>query len=184
MKLAIKITAVFVLLTLLINSYSATSQSMYSAEKSSGIYLSKEDFIEDKISLYAEHDTRNGIEQKLDNVILTRDGKKYKLAYGTFYGYYKDGFRFRSYSGSEKSISYRGYYKIESDSNIFVYSRLVYTPKTSGRTWYYYSETLDSPVKRLTTKNMLKDFADQPEYLSVAKSFVKIQPATLTQKLQ
>jgi len=184
MERVIKIYELFFLLTLLGYSHNASSQNICPSGKSSGIYLSKEDFIKNRISSCVEQDKSNGLEQKLDEVILTRDGKKYKLAFGTFYGYYKDGSRYRAYSSGLKAVSYQGYYKIESDSNIFVYSKLVYTPKTNGRTWYYYSETLDSPMKRLTIKNMRKDFAGQPEYISAAKNFIKIQPNILVHRLQ
>jgi len=122
----------------------------------SGIYLTESDFIKNSITLFAENDAANLLEHSLGDVTLTRAGKKYKLGRGSFFGYYQDGERYRYYQDDTKILPSYGYYKIIEESGVVVYSRVVSGPKTGEHTWYYYSDTVNSPIKRLSVKSLKK----------------------------
>jgi hypothetical protein len=134
----------------------------------SGIYLTAKDLHDNKLSWQAVTDPKNCLHEQLDKVILVRDGKKSKLNYGVFSGFYKDGFRYRAHGSKKKFFSSYGYYKILDESGLIIYSKRSATHKTAGRTWYYYSLSIDSPIKRLTPGNLREDFADYPVFLDFA----------------
>jgi hypothetical protein len=123
-------------------------------EKSSGIYITEDDFLKNNLSFYSVTDSQNRLDRVLDDVILMRAGKKFKLAKGSLYGYYQDGVRFRFYHDITQSLPLYGYYKILEDSSAVVYSRNTCTPKTGEHTWYYYSDTVGSPIKKLSARSL------------------------------
>lgn len=117
----------------------------------SGIYVTESDFLKNNITLFSENNADNHLECSLEDVMLTRAGKRFKLGTGSFFGYYQDGARYRYYHDNSKSY---GYYKILEDSGVVAYSRTVSSPKTGLHVWYYYSDTLNSPVKRISTRSL------------------------------
>jgi hypothetical protein len=135
----------------------------------SGIYLTAQDFRENKLSSHAVTDSRNSLHQHSDNVILVRDGKKSKLSFGKLSGFYKDGFRYRAHGSRKRLFSTYGYYKIIDESGLIIYSKYSAPHKSGGRMWYYYSVSIDSPIKSLTPANLQKDFADYPVFLDFVK---------------
>jgi hypothetical protein len=144
-----------------------------SLKNASGIYISKEDFMHSSISMLAENDSRNGIEQQLDRVVVIRDGKKQRFNYHQLSGYYQNGFRYRAYGDKWRLFSRYGYYQILDDSGLIIYSRKSSNYKSGGYTWYYYSISIDSPVRALIRRNILKDFHDQPEFADLVISGLK-----------
>ena len=148
----LKLAIIFCLMA--VSSLTSAAQNFDSLEIGSGIYLTESDFLKNKISLYARDDAFNYLERSLDDVILMRGGKKFKLSKGSFFGYSKQGARYRFYQDDAKFLPTYGYYKIEEDSGIVIYSKEVTALKTGTHTWYYYSETLDSPVKKLSSKSL------------------------------
>lgn len=122
--------------------------------KGSGIYVTENDFLKNNLSLYSVTDSLNRLDRVLDDVIVTRGGKKFKLAKGTFCGYYQDGVRYRFYHDVTQALPSYDYYKIIEDSSAVVYSRNTCTPKTGEHTWYYYSDTIGSPIKKLSAKSL------------------------------
>jgi hypothetical protein len=133
-----------------------TAQSSDLLERGSGIYLTDSDFLKNKITLFAPDDSNNRLEFVLGDVILTRNGKKYKLSNGSFSGYLKDGVRYRFYRDDKKFFPDNGFYKVVEESSVVIYSRVVTTPKTGKHTWYYYSDKLDSPIKKLSSSSLRK----------------------------
>lgn len=139
---------------LLVGWLTTAAQSFDSLEKGSGIYLTESDLLKNKVSLYAKDDGFNYLERSLDDVILMRAGKKFKLSKGSFFGYSKQGARYRFYQNDAKFFPTYGYYKIEEQSGVVIYSKEVTAHKTGTHTWYYYSETLGSPVRKLSLKSL------------------------------
>jgi hypothetical protein len=133
-----------------------TAQSSDLLKRGSGIYLTESDFIGNKITLFAPDDPYNRLEFVLGDVILTRAGKKYKLSNGSFSGYLKDGVRYRFYRDDKKFFPDNGFYMVVEESNVVIYSRIVTTPKTGEHIWYYYSDKLDSPIKKFSSRSLRK----------------------------
>lgn len=127
-------------------------QSVDPTVMGSGIYLTEADFLKNITTLFAADDEHNYLERKLDDVVLTRSGKKYTLAGGSFFGYVQHGVRYRFYQDDKKMMRSYGYYKIIKDSTMIVYSKMVTSPKTGAHTWYYYSDNLTSPIKKLSPR--------------------------------
>lgn len=145
------------------------SQDFESDPNGSGIYLTESDFIKNNITLFSETDAVNHLELNLDDVTLIRAGKKYKLGRGSFFGYYQDGARYRYYQDDTKLFPSYGYYKIVEDAGVVVYSRVVSSPKTGEHTWYYYSDSLNSPIKRLSARSLKKV---RPEFYPVLAKYM------------
>jgi hypothetical protein len=66
-----------------------------------------------------------------------------------------------------------GYYKIVDDSDLIIYSKRI----SGKRTFYYYSKTLDCPIKRIQPKNIRDDFAEYPEFVKLASTACKTNAA-------
>jgi hypothetical protein len=143
-----------VCLSMIICVTCAFAQSPELLDRGSGIYLTESDFLRNKITLFAADDLSNHLDFILGDVILTRAGKKFKLSKGTFFGYIKDGVRYRFYRDDTRFFPDNGFYKIEEESGVVIYSRVVTAPKTGAHTWYYYSEKLDSPIKKLSPRSL------------------------------
>ena len=70
---------------------------------------------------------------------------------------------YRSFVDNKKFLSLTGIYKIEDTTHLIIYSQPgIY--KTSKTIFYYFSTSMDSPIRRLTTKN-LKRMNQDPSVL-------------------
>lgn len=137
-------------LFVLITSLTASAQTSASTVKESGIYLTEQDFLNNTLSLFSKDDADNHLDVVLGDVTLTRNGKTSKLKKGSFFGYYQDGVRYRYYRNGLRVFPSKAYYKILEDSGVVIYSRVATAYKRSPRTWYYYSENVSSPVKKIS----------------------------------
>src|ERR1043165_7645757 len=146
-------------LLILFASLTASAQNSASTMKESGIYLTEQDFLNNNLSLFSKDDANNHLDVVLGEVTLTRSGKSTKLKKGSFYGYYQDGVRYRYYRNGQHVFPSKAYYKILEDSGFVIYSRVATAYKRSPRTWYYYSESVSSPIKK-ASDNSLSELSD------------------------
>ncbi|MCT4317804.1 hypothetical protein CMT34_17435 [Elizabethkingia anophelis] len=101
------------------------------------------------------------------NKLTLKDGKlKRKYKHGSLWGYKKGNDVFRYYDKASTFGTY-GYHKIIDQNGLVIYSK-----KESGGyrmsstyTVHFYSKDLDSPLKKLTIKNLKTDFPD-PSFIA------------------
>jgi hypothetical protein len=167
MKTGINHCLLITILILPISGWYANAQNN-SDVKATGIYITQADLQSNTMSLHALTDDRNCLHEQLGTITLIRDGKKSKLSYGDLSGYYKDGFRYRAHGNKKKFFESYGYYKVLDDSGLIIYSKRSTTHKTAGRLWFYYSFSIDSPIRSLTPASLREDFAEYPEFLDLA----------------
>ena len=136
---------------------------------SSGIYLTKEDFTNSSISFAHEIDSRNCLQIDLNsNIILVRNAIATKFRYGECFGYHYKGDRYRAYSVGWSWFTYIGYYKIEDERTLIIYSKRGHH-KSPNAIFYYYSRLADSPIFGLNIRNLKKEFPDNPELVGKLK---------------
>ena len=163
----IKIFFSLCLIAFLLNAFTVDSQEMQKGV--TGIFLSQDDLQSDNISMLATTDNYNYLEQRLDDVIVMRQGKESRHKFGEIGGYYKDGYRYRAFGDKVRWLHPYGYYKVVDDAALIIYSKRI-----SGRqTLYFYSKTLSSPIKRIQPKNIREDFAEYPEFVKRASAACK-----------
>ena len=123
-----------------------------------GIYLSKEDFNGDKISTYAVEGgkLRRGVNGSL--VLVDEVGNQSIFKKQKVYGYRNGNDVYRSFCKGNM-FKNCGYYKIEDESGLIVYSKPSHAPRVGTQIEYYYSLTRDTPIKSFTRINLLEDFA-------------------------
>lgn len=138
-----------------------------------GVFVTQDDFIHNHLS----HKINTGAEgYKLNfsfpadltlTVKLVTPDTVYKFAPGSIFGYDDCGNIFRYYSGKELNVQ-EDFYKIEETGGIVLYS----SQFVSGKE-IFYSETLTSPIHRLTWRNLKDDFKDYPEFIEKVRELKK-----------
>ncbi len=138
-----------VLIVLLFTVSKAKSQS-------GGLFLSAADFQKHVYSVEVADGT---ISIGSSNAIVVKDenGKK-KYPFESVVGYSYNGELFRAY-GKKSTFGNYGYFKVEDQSGVVIYSHPVYVPKTGVVQAYYYSLSVFDPIKELNRKNLMQDFA-------------------------
>ena len=143
-------------------SASSFAQEMSSANFS-GIYLTREDFTNNRISFAHEINSINYLQIDLNsNIILIRNGRATKFRYGECFGYHFKGSKYRAYGARWTWLTDIGYYRIEDEGTLIIYSKRGHD-KSPNAIFYYYSRSADSPIVRLNIKNLKKEFPDNPE---------------------
>lgn len=129
----------------------------------SGIYLTKEDFTNNRISFAHEVDSRNYLHIDLNNsVFLIRNELPTKFRYGECFGYHYRGSKYRAFGVRWSWVTDIGYYKIEDEGALTIYSRKGHH-KSPNAVFYFYSLSADSPILRLNIKNLKKEFPENHE---------------------
>jgi len=170
----------FLLLCPLI-TVSAFSQHSDKEVLTNGIFVTDQDLANNKVSDQIQTDDLNTVVVNLDNkVLLIRRGFEQAYKFGTLSGYYKDGYRYRAFGKKSWRGTY-GYFKVLDDSGLVIYSKRSHNHKTGGKTFYYYSKALDAPVRKLTAKNLRKDFPQDPAFVDAVTETLQGQ-VFLTQK--
>jgi hypothetical protein len=153
---------------------SAAFGQTFEGRKESGIYLTEKDYVNNVITFLATTDDRNTLAEKLSTVVVVRDGLKQIYRFGTIYGYYKDGFKYRAFGSTTKLFGSYGYYKVVDDSGLIIYSKPSSSRRSNGYLFYYYSNTASSQIKVISKKNVVTDFKDRPRFVQlVSKSLRK-----------
>lgn len=133
-----------------------------------GIFVTPQDLATTNVLEANKTDNLNNVVVNLDkNVLLIRSGFERKYKFGTLSGYYKDGYRYRAY-GKQSIFATFGYYKVLDDAGLIVYSKRSSNNKSGGKTFYYYSTSLDAPLRKLTKANLKKDFAQDTAFVEAA----------------
>ena len=141
---------------------SSFAQEMSSANFS-GIYLTRKDFISSSISLAHEIDPINYLQIDLNgNIILIRNGRATKFRYGECFGYHYKGSKYRAYGVRWTWLTDIGYYRIEDEGTLIIYSKRGHH-KSPSAIFYCYSRSADSPIFRLSIKNLKREYPDNPE---------------------
>jgi hypothetical protein len=159
------------LFTLLVFVQAVRSQSPDTCY--AGVYLSYEDFTKNKLS---HKINKNAEGNKLDFSVpadmtlrlkIVTNDSVLKFRPGTIYGYYDCGNTFRYSPGSALNAQ-EDYYKILEKKDLIIYSSAF----VSGSE-IFYSRGLNSPIYRLTKKDLERDFKDHPEFLKAADKLSK-----------
>jgi len=105
-----------------------------------------------------------------DRLIIKSNRSKTIFKPGEIYGFYKGDkiFRFFEEKGATKLY---GYFNIKDTSGLVVYARKSRGYKHSSIR-YYYSKTLNEPIKILNMKNLESDF-NNPDFILEVKSLVE-----------
>jgi hypothetical protein len=121
-----------------------------------GLFLSADDFQKRAYSVEVGDGT---ISIGSSNAIVVKDenGKK-KYPFESVVGYSYKGELFRAY-GKKSTFGNYGYFKVEDQSGLIIYSHPVYVPKSGVVQAYYYSLSTFDPIKELNRKNLMQDFA-------------------------
>ena len=131
--------------------------------QSGGLFLSADDFQKRTYSVEVVDGTISiGTANSL--VVKDENGKK-KYPFENVVGYSYNGELFRAY-GKKSTFGNYGFYKIEDQSGLIIYSHPVFVPKSGVVQAYYYSLSYHSPIKELSRKNLMQDFVFNKEMLS------------------
>ncbi|OJV55613.1 Uncharacterised protein [Sphingobacterium thalpophilum] len=109
------------------------------------------------------------------NKLVLKDGQnKRKYAHGSLWGYQKGNDLFRYFDKTTTFGTY-GYHKIIDTAGLIIYSKKESGGYRMSSTYklYFYSKDLNSPLKKLTIKNLEADFPN-PEFIAELKKLKKL----------
>jgi hypothetical protein len=136
-----------------------------------GVYSTKEDFIANKISYQHERDAANDLKVDFNiNIILKRKGVITKIRHGEVFGYYYQGQKYITFGIKRNLFSDIGYYKIEDEGLLIIYSEPGYR-QNADHVFYFYSRQLDSPVRRLTFSHLRSDFKENQAFIDSLRKY-------------
>lgn len=134
------------------------------ARNLNGIYLTNEDFRRDVLKRPHITDSLNFIfVDWAGDLILVRNGHHTQVSIDSIFGFHNGTSKYRTYTKSTTVFRDRGYYKVEDEGAIIVYSRRGWRD-TAHSTFYYYSMNSDSDIIWLNRRNLRKLF--RHEHLS------------------
>jgi hypothetical protein len=141
------------------------------------LYTTEQDFLNTQLINPVPTDANNKIEQKLGKKLwVYRNGQVTKYTFGSVYGYYQDSVMYRAWQ-KRKLFSDYGFYNVLGSSGLTLYSKRSSHHRSNGYTWYYYSTTPTGEVKRLTTRNLERDFSAHPEFIRSVSELLDRQGA-------
>jgi hypothetical protein len=141
------------------------------------LYKTERDFLNNLFINPVPTDENNRIEQKLGkNLWVYRNGQVTKYKFGSVYGYYQDSVTYRAWQ-KRKLFSDYGFYKVLGSSGLTLYSKRSSHHRSSGYTWYYYSTSSAGEIRRLTTRNLERDFSAHPEFVRLVSELLDRQDA-------
>lgn len=137
-----------------------------------GIYRTVADYRNNVLTQPHVTDAGHYLQPHRTRLTVYENGVAKRYAFGSVYGYYRQGHAYRAY-GSRKPFSQNGYYKIENNAAFMVYSGKSTHQRANGYTWYYYSVGDTGTIKALKKRNLEKDFANHPEFVRRALEALK-----------
>lgn len=148
---------------MMVFSFLATTASAQSSIVS--VYETKEEFIHrEATAQYVANDQKPfTVNNKGRLTIHSAKGVRY--AYGSLYGYAVGTTRYRAYGTSGLWRSY-GYYQIEDEGALIIYSRKIHRRKGGPAVTYFFSKTADGPIQRLTLHELRNAFPERTEFLT------------------
>jgi hypothetical protein len=165
----IKIEMKTILLSLLLGLLTTVSAQNAGGDREIGLFRSKEDFIRNEISDRRISDSLYYlVEDFSGKLIFTRNGMREEIPFESIFGYYNQGVKYRAFKDSKSILPVSGYFKLEDEDAVIVYSKYGYL-KSANTKFYYFSRTIDSAIVRLTVKNLSKEFPASKEFTSALK---------------
>lgn len=138
-------------------------QKTMAESRSTGLYLTSDDYVNHKLSFATDGSNGNSI--KLNGflegskVVVTYNGKKQVLSKNEVFGYRSNGQDYRYFNNTA--------YKILDTKDFYLYStpKLVQEGKGPKQVeTYYYSSTSSSMVEPLSIKNLENTYAENPKF--------------------
>jgi hypothetical protein len=168
-----KNTSIIIMLGSCLLSLTIPVTAGFSQGNVNGVYLTEEDFKLNVLTDQTQTDRENTIEQELGkHLLLYRDGVVKKYKFGSVYGYYQSGIKYRAWQ-KRKWFSDYGFYRILNDAGFQIYSRHSSHHRSTAYTWYYYSKTPTSKLKRFTSANIENDFSAHPEFVKAVSEVLE-----------
>ena len=139
------------------------------------LYKSYEDYSKGKVLDSACLSKQgNELEKYWGRIVLKKEKEKKKYSHGSLWGYQKGNDLFRYFDKTTTFGTY-GYHKIIDTAGLIIYSKKESGGYRMSSTYklYFYSKDLNSPLKKLTIKNLEADFPN-PEFIAELKKLKKL----------
>lgn len=118
----------------------------------------------------------------IEKIKYIENGQVKSIKFGDVSGFSIDGITYRAY-GKRKLFTSYGYYKIEDDSCLVIYSRRNRHRKAGGPIQErLYSRDLSSPIYHIWLEPLKKDFSDNPLFIAKVKPFFRHNYSALYSK--
>jgi hypothetical protein len=141
------------------------------SDNANGLFLTKEDFLSNKVSFLQERDSLDDLREDLnENIVLIRNGKKTIYRHDAIFGYYYNGSKYIGFGKHKNWFSDVGFYKIEDEGVLIIYSEPGYR-QNADHVFYFYSRQLDSPVRRLTFRHLRSDFKENQAFIDSLRKY-------------
>jgi len=147
------------------------THSLY-AQKKLGLYLSKEDYMNHKISYFSNG--QNGIRIKLNEflgskfVIVRNEGKKQLIAKSSIFGYSLDNKDYRYFKNQP--------FRIEDTSGFYLYSslqRIEVGKWAKPQKFYFFSVKPNSPILSLSIPKLEDEYFSYTAFIDALESSFK-----------
>ncbi|GGE19054.1 MULTISPECIES: hypothetical protein [Sphingobacterium] len=170
--LASKIMLLTILFMALLNPAKAESQTRASEYCTDNVklYKSYSEYSEGKfIDSICLSVRKHKFSVYYNKLILKDEQQKSKFSHGSLWGYQRGEDVFRYFDKGTTFGTY-GYHKIIGSNGLIIYSKYERGGyRYASRTYYFYSKDLNSPLERLSVKNLEKDFSN-PSFISEVKA--------------
>lgn len=158
MKITAIISYVFFLTPLIVSASGRDGRE--NCEKRAGIFESSDSYVKHDIThTVCLSENQNSVKVNLSYNVIIRD-KEAKFTYNrkSIYGYSNGEAAFR-YFETKGIFDPYGYFQFQDTSGIIIYSQRNWAGFFGqARTFYFYSLSLNSPIKRLIISNLKRDF--------------------------
>lgn len=154
----------YLILCCVLTGNSIVVKAQVNESTTSGVFLTREDFIANNIYHLAKNDDKNFVKiGSNESLVVYRGPEKAKFKFREVFGYVDKGERYRKF-GEIKFFTKYGYAKVLDDRGFIMYSA-TYASHKVGRIHYFYSLSKDSPIKYFSKRNLKKDFANSTGFL-------------------
>lgn len=140
-------------------------------QKSAYVYKSYVDYSTNNLSESISLDNKKNkiIRSSFERLVVKSDGKKTIYKPGELYGYFDGAFLYR-YFNMDGSLSNYGYFKVRDTTGLIFYSQRHFNGY-SNNTYYYYSRSMNDPIKYLNMKNLKSEY-NNTDFLNQIESKV------------
>lgn len=128
---------------------SISLQSQSQDQRANGAFSSRDKFME---RIVTDSSDRAFINHK-GELVLVRNGHSTFLKPAQTFGFRQGNSTYRAFTDHRKIFSLTGFYRIEKTGDLIIYSQRG-TYKTAGKRFYYFSQSIDSPIYRMTRRNL------------------------------
>jgi|GEM_PF-2797594 outer membrane pore protein E len=145
--------------------------SLNEEKKWAGVYRSFAEFNNGKFYDSIDLDIRKHkiYVSSFDRLIVKTESRKTVYKPGTVYGYF-DGKNLRRYGETNSVLKDFGYFTVQDTNGLILYKQIQTGYKGTQHTSFFYSTTLNSPIKKLSVKNLNLDFPNHQFVSDVRKN--------------